>query len=483
MKYVIGLDLGTTTIKATVFDERGAFVADSSIERQLILHGENFIEQNANEWVTDSADMIRKAVEKGGISGADVKGISISSQGITVVPVDENGNTLYNAINWMDLRPAKELARLVAIFPKEALAAVTGKGGTSPAYSITKYMWFKNHLPDIYEKAKYFLMPMDFVIMKLTGTYVTDHSMAAGSMCYSLKDRDWSEEILEAADIRRDILPEIRWSGESAGHLLPEMAEMCGLTTDCIVAVGGQDQKVAAHGARIAKDVVTLSLGTCGAFEFLLDQPDKDPSVNLTLCPHVEEGKWVMEGCINTVGGAIKWVRDVICTGLSYDDIDELAESAPVGSHGVLFYPHLAGSGTPHPNAETQTGIYRGLSLQSDRGDLCRALFEGIACECRLNIAEAERVVGHIRQINAFSGGSRASILCQILADVTGCTVRAYRYPEMGNLGAARLAAQAAGLDTEEFGKALLDDYVDYEPGKDKAAYEAVFREYCRRMS
>ena len=341
-------------------------------------------------------------------------------------------------------------------------------------------MWFKEHMPAVYEKARSFLMPMDYVLMRLTGAVVTDHSMAAGSMCYSLEEKTWCQEIIAAAGVRPCVFPPVRWAGEVAGTLTKEAAQKCGLTTACLAVIGGQDQKVAAHGARNTADAVTLSLGTCGCFEFMTDSCEKDERIRLPLCPHVSEGRWTLEACMNTSGGAIKWVRDTICCGLSYDEMDELAEKAPIGSRGVRFYPYLAGSGNPHANAEAQTGSYRSLTLGAGREDLVRSLFEGIAYECRMNIEEAEKKVSKVRQINAFSGGSKAAILCRIIADVTGRTVRAYTYPEMGNLGAAALAAAAAGLDSDTFGSAVLDSFTDYVPGENRAQYDALYREYCR---
>ena len=482
MKYVFGLDLGTTTIKATMFDETGRPVADDAVERTLLMPQPGYLEQDAEQWFTDSAMVIRNAVQKSGVDPRDIVGLSISSQGITLVPVSEDQKAMANAINWMDNRPVEQLKRLIDAVSVDRIFHTTGKDGHSPAYSITKLMWFKDNMPEIYEKARWFLMPMDFVTMKLTGNVVTDHSMAAGGMCYSLADAAWDDEIIAAAGVKKSLLPEIKWAGESAGHLTAEAAAACGLTTDCIVAVGGQDQKVAAFGAKIAPGVVTFSMGTCGAFEFLLDAPKAHPDRALTLCPHVEPNKWVLEGCINTVGGAIKWCRDNVCPGLSYVDMNVEAEKAAPGSGGAFFYPFLAGRGTPHHESGTPAGGYTGLALHTTRADLIRSVYEGIAYESRLNLEAAEVLVGKIQQINAFSGGSKGAIVCRILAEVTGCTVHSYAYAEMGNLGAARLAAKACGLDWEAFGEPMLADSRDTVPSELQPEYDALFREYCKKL-
>lgn len=480
MSYLIGLDLGTTTIKATLFDETGIPLAEDSIESSLLFPEPGYIEQSAPQWYDSSAAVIRKTLARAGIAAAAVSGISISSQGITIVPVDENGHALYNAISWMDVRPEAQKDTLASRFGEKLLIDVTGKP-LKAYYSIYKMMWFADTLPEVYKKTRLFLMPMDYMTMRFCGRAVTDHSMAAGTAAYSLLGHDWDDDIITAAGIKRSMFPEIKWSGEIAGNLTEQAARDTGLTTDCVVAVGGQDQKVAAYGTRLKKGAVTFSMGTSGTFEFILNGPTPHPKNKIPLCPHSEPNLWVLEGCINSLGGAIKWSRDTICAGLSYKEMDTLAEGVQAGSGGVVCYPFFTGQGVPHP-ASDRLARFDNIGLHTGRAELVRALYEGIAYECRLNIEASAPVSGKITCIHAFSGGSKSGILCQIIADVTGCAVRSYSFAEMGSLGAARLAARAGGMDAEEFGAGVLSDYTEKHPSGNTRLYSALYGEYIKGL-
>ncbi len=480
MKYFIGLDLGTTVVKASLFDEEGAFISDSAIEQQLIYLSNGFIEQDASRWYSDAVSVITEVISNGQIRGGDVAGLSISSQGITIVPVDGNYRPLRNAINWLDSRPKSEIQGLIDGVGRERLTELTGKPAI-PGYSVPQLMWIRNHEPDVFGKARWFMMPMDFLMAKLTGVSLTDHSMAAGSLGYSIARMDWSDEILDAAGLDKMQFPNLAWAGQPVGTLSRQAASDTGLSAGCVVGVGGQDQKVAAFGARIEQGIATCSMGTCGAFEFLLTSPTPHPRNQLTLCPYLEKNHWVMEGCINSFGGAIKWLRDTICQGSSYQEMDAEAARSQAGAGGVLFYPFLTTMGTPHTVSSRLAG-FENLRLNTNRADLIRAVYESLAYECRLNLEAAVPYTGAITQLNVFSGGSRSDILCQMIADVTRYTVCAFDFSEMGSLGAARLAAKACGMDWQTFGDGLLAKQRRYVPGDSVNDYERFFMEYRKGL-
>ena len=478
--YVLGLDLGTTTIKATLFDEIGHPVSEDAVDEELLIPEQDYIEQDANQWYTDAISVIRNTVEKAKVSPARVLGIGISSQAITIVPVNKELGPLANAINWMDNRPVEGWNNFIKAVGSDYIYSITGKTATEDTpKAVGKMIWYRENMPDVYNQTSWFLMPAEFLIAKLTGEIITDHSLAAGSMLYSIFEKRWSEVLFKAARISMEKLPKIAWAGEKAGYLTPEAARDCGLTTGCMVAVGGQDQKVAAYGVNVQKGIPTCSIGTCAAFEFLLDEPKFHPNRILQLCPFVENDKWVLEGCITTAGGAIKWIRDTICCGMSYRDMDMEATIAYPGCGGAMFYPYLAKSSTQNANL-VNDGNFKGLGLHTTRGDLIRAVYEGIAYEMRLNIDAAETVVGKINELRAFAGGSRSDILCSIIANVTGRIIKSYSYPEMGNLGAAKLAAKCIDLDTEKFGIEILNDTRDIVPDKEKAFYDERFNKYIK---
>ncbi len=468
MRYLIGLDLGTTTVKATVYCEDGTPVKEASIERILLTPQEGYYEQDANTWYEDSCKVIKEATKD--IDKNNVIGLSISSQGITTVPVDEGFQPLNNAINWMDVRPVHSWNSFLDSIGVEYLRKETGY---PVAYDVpkcvAKIMWVKDNLPEVYKKTKYFLMPASFLTARFTGKVFTDPTMAAGSLLFSNKNKAYDKKIILASGIDEKMLAPVVPIGTRAGNLTEKAAKDCGLTVNCIVAVGGQDQKVAAFGLGVEKGQIACSMGTSAAFEFAVDGCDFDElPENFKLCPYTED-TYVLEGVIKTGGGAIRWLRDTICVGEDYSQMDLEAMNAPIGSHGAVFIPYLGGA----PNNDGFAS-FRNIGLHVSHGDIIRAVYEGIAFETARVIKNADVNVNEIR---IYSGGSKNRLLCQIIADVTHIPVVAFSHSEMGSLGAAKLAAICLGLDGDGFVKKCLRESHKYIPQNTKE-YSAIFEKY-----
>lgn len=440
MKYVIGLDLGTTCVKALLFDEFGSICAQASRDDALITPKKGWVEQDARAWLRLGAEVVRETVERAGIVPEQVAALSVSSQGITVVPVDGAFHPLANAINWLDVRTEQELVE-ISTKGHETIYAITGKNVTAGGYTLAKLLWLKKHEPQLFKEAAWFLLPHDFVVAHLCGKAVTDHTMASATMLYDVSAQCWSREILDGFGIDEARLPKLMWAGEVAGTLSEEAARLWNLSTSTAVVVGGQDQKVAAYGAGLNVRTSSISMGTCGAYEFLFETPPSCPGRHLPAFSFLEKGKWTLEGCTYTAGAAIKWARDQLFTGLSYDEINLLAEQSSAGCNGVTFHPYLSGSGTPH--FLEANGVFGGLTLDVTRNDMARAIFEGIAYEARANLQAAQDAGVRSESLVIFGGGSRSALLCQTIADVTGRSLTSFACPEMGAMGAAKLCAKA----------------------------------------
>ena len=442
MQYIIGLDLGTTCVKALLFDENGEIISSVSADDELFTPKPGWAEQNASQWVELSARVIREAVSESGIDPGDISAMSISSQGITVVPVDKDFQPLMIAINWLDSRATEEIELIQAARSAEEIYQITGKA-MNPAYTLPKILWLKRNEPEIYSRAYKLLLPHDYLCAHLTGIPVTDHTMAGGTMLYDLKGQKWSDDLLEQFEIDMDLLPEIRWGGSPVGNLTKKAADLFGLPESTLLVTGGQDQKIAANGANLKMGSATISLGTCAAIEFMFDHAPYHPTRNLASFSYLEPGKWVLEACVSTAGAAIKWARDTLFPDLSFDDMNIAAATCST-SAGVFFYPYLQGSGTPHNT--TAQGAFTGLTLGTTKAELIRAIFEGIAMEVYSNLCSARDIGVSVSGMCVFGGGSKSALLCQILADVTGCAIQTFSTPEMGAFGAAKLAANAIGI-------------------------------------
>lgn len=480
MKYAIGLDLGTTTFKASLVSETGEMVASASVEGMLMYQNGGIVEQDAEEWLRMSTVVIKEAVSTAGVSSADIVGISMSSQGISFVPVSEDLVPLSNAISWLDTRSSEEVSLLLENIPAQRIYRITGKFPTS-IYSLPKLMWFKRNHPDLYRKTYKFLFPMDYVTARLTGEVATAHTIASGTMLYDNEAGLWSAELAAISGISLTKLPRLIYAGEVVGHLHKEGALALGLSENTTIVCGGHDQRICAFAAGLRENVSTLSLGTAGAIVCMMDGPKYHNAMRIPIFPHLSAGSFVSEACINTAGGAIKWARDVLAPSSSYSELDRMAASSVPGANGVMFFPYLSGAGTPHAADLAEAG-FDGLRIGSSRNDMIRAVFEGIAFECRFCIDEMRKLGAEISAIRVFGGGSRSSVLCQLIAEATGVPLYAIDYPDIGNIGCAQLVFDALGYDMPIFSHGSNIGSKVWIPQQPKL-YDALFNRYATHAS
>lgn len=438
----LAVDLGTTGCRSAVFGENFNMLAYDYEEYGLITPQENYVEQDAELWWKLTVKTAKEAIGKSGISPCDIRSICISSQGITLVPVDDKINPLSNALSWLDTRAYEEAEEIEKDMGFENMHQLTGKRIDS-VYTLPKILWLKKHRHEIYEKAYKLLMPLDFLIAKLTGNCITDHSMASGTLMYDVENRCWSKKILSNYGIDEKKLPDISYSGKSAGRLLPEASKQLGLENDCIVAVGGQDQKCAAYGAGLDEETVTVSLGTAAAITKIFEESSSALNSGLGRCGYVKPDFLVTEGVINTAGTCLRWIRDMLFKGEDYEIINAEAEESLKNGSNVLFYPYLNGASSPFFYKES-TGCFYGMSLATTRGNFALSVMEGVAFQIR-TLLEAMGNYKEIKNLILFGGGANGKVWPQIIADVTGVQVKIPETTQVASVGAALLAAKASG--------------------------------------
>ena len=470
MALYLAVDLGTTGCRSLIFDEGLKCLGSSYEEYGLITPREGYVEQSAELWWELTLRTAEKAIADSKADPREIMGISVSSQGITVVPVDRDVNPLCLAVSWLDKRAVEETAEIGRDIGDGEIYRHTGKKNT-PAYTLPKLLWMKKHMPEVWDGAYKFLMPMDYLTAKLTGQFVTDYSMASGTLFYDIENRCWSKSILERYGIDEGKLPEIRESGTPAGRVKKEIIERLGLNEGCIVAVGAQDQKCAAHGVGLDKETVTISLGTAAAITRLWDEycPHKCDSIGW--CGYTAADKWVTEGVIGTAGTALRWVRDLMFKDEKYSVVDKEAAEAMERGSSVMFFPYLEGPNGPE-YYKGSCGVFYGLSLASGRGDYAAAVMEGIAFRIRV-ILEAMDAYTASKRIIIFGGGAKGSLWPQMIADVTGLEILTTSTAEAASAGAAVLAAQGCGRSIDR-----LECTGVYRPSEKKAYYEEKFKKY-----
>ena len=472
MSIYLAIDLGTTGCRSILFDDKLNLLGMAYEEYGLITKDDNCVEQDAVCWWKLTLKTMKQAISESGIDAKDIESISISSQGITMVPVDENIEPLCNALSWLDVRAQEECAQIEADFGRDYVYKLTGKP-IDACYTLPKILWLKKHCPDIYSKAWKILMPLDFLIGKLTGNCVTDHSMASGTLCYDIKNTFWCKQILDYYEIDESKLPNLCWSGEKAGCVLPEVAQELGLSENCIVAVGAQDQKCAAFGAGLSEGVMTISLGTAAAITKYWKEAKTEQNNGVGWCGYAEPNTWVTEGVINTAGTCLRWLRDTIYNGESYKTIDNEALDALSKGSSLLFYPYMNGPSSPdyYPDAE---GSFYGVNLATKRGDFALAVMEGIAFQIRI-LLEAMEAYGNVNTLILFGGGANGSVWPQIIADVIGMQVKIPQTTEAASAGAIILAAKASGNIIEPLacGKTFF-------PSDRAKSYDEKYKKYRR---
>lgn len=410
----IGIDLGTTACKAARFNDRGEVLAQYHREYGLITEN-GFVEQDAALWW----ELVLEALQA--VAAPTVRGISISTQGVALVAVDAQGLPLCNAISWLDTRASAEAAELQQVLGEAYIRRVTGKscGGS---YVLPKLMWLRRHCPELYDRAYKFLLPLDYLNFRLTGRAFMDYTMAGGTLAYDNQLKCYDTTLLQAAGIQAEKLAEVACMGTLVGQLLPEVAAAVGLPADCAVYLGGQDQKLAALGAGIQRDTVTVSLGTASAVTRLADAlPEALPCSAFRF----DDEQFSLEGVLDTSGAALKWLM-ILLGQPDYEAMNRLAREAG-GSDGVVFHTDL-----------TAGGRIEGLKLSTTAGNLVYALMEGVGRAIGAAICQ----MGGCERLVVFGGGAKSDIWCSILAQTTGKTVCVPQTEETGVLGAARLASQ-----------------------------------------
>ncbi len=431
----IGIDVGTSSCKGVLLDERGEILRIASAPYPLIRSPEG-IEQAGKDLWEGVKQTVRVLME--GVDKEEVLSLGVTSQGITFLPVNGEGKPLSNAISWLDTRAVKELEIVRGRFSDEEIFLLTGKR-LEAYYLLPKLLWLRSNKREIYEKAWKFLMVADFIMMKLSGEVVTDHTLAGGSLLYDVRENRWSERLLEAFDLPKGKFPSLRWAGEVVGYVRGEIARELGLGEKVRIVVAGQDQKCADFGAGLNEEGIAISLGTASAISTLVSRPLLDHKMRIPLFPYISPGEWVLEGVVATAGASYDWMKRILGRGLrDYEPKPQHLSSLP------FFLPHLTGASSPLWDKEAR-GSFHNLSLSTGREDLLYAVLEGVSFEIRRNVEVLGELAGERKEVIIFGGGVRNKIWRLLLTNLLGRRVKHLRMTEAPALGSALLAGKAMG--------------------------------------
>ena len=455
-KYLLGVDVGTTSIKVVVIDENAKPLGISSSSYRLITPDQNSVQIDMEDMWNAYLKCIRLLQEGKKLDLSKVAGISISSLCPGLVAMGENGEVLVDAIIYSDRRSTEEAEMILDAVGKDRLFELTANTAMAGATSGTSMLWIKRHLPEQYEKTKYFGHLNTFMAHRMCGNFAIDYSNASYTNLFETAGGfRWSEELCEKIGIDIEKLPPLHKSTDVVGGLINEELIALGIPQGTPIVIGGGDTACATLAAGVTKaGDACESVGTTNVLTICVDQPKFDRGF-INRC-HVVDGTWIYQGALSTTGAAYQWFRDNFCQDLiekasgssknAFAYMNEEADEAEPGCGGLVFLPYMLGERSPiwDPYAR---GVFFGLSLQTKRKDMNRAVMEGCGYGLRQLSEIAERVTGKkMTEFVSIGGGAKSETWAQIKADITGKDIIILDLNDMAPVGAALLAGVGAGV-------------------------------------
>lgn len=454
-RYVIGLDVGTTSVKGVLVSEEGELYSRSSREYTLETKGD-ICELDPEIYWQKSLEVVQELIKNNSLPKEIIKGLAISSQGETLIPVDDTGKPLRKAIVWLDNRSKDEADEIVKKFGIDAILNSTGQPEVLPLWPATRILWIKKHEPSLFEQVAKYCLVEDYLVYKFTGKFVSNPSMLSSTLYFNIVKKQYWQEMLDFLQIKVVQLPSVQSSGMPVGSLTSNACKETGLDASTIVVGGVYDHPAGAIGAgNIDEGWVTETTGASMAMCVTLNEPVFDKAMNLPCQCHAVEGKYFLLPYGQTAGMVLKWFRDQLCyeeivAGLKedvdpYKLMDTLAEKVAPGSDGLVALPHLMGTGSPEFNSEVK-GVFAGITMETSKGHFIRSILEGVGYMIFKNIELLQKRGIQVKEIRALGGGSTSDLWNQIKADITGIPVTTLASQDHAALGAAILAGVGTGL-------------------------------------
>jgi len=486
MKYFLAVDLGTSAVKAAIFDEHGNRLALAIEEYTLLTPADDICELPAEVYWENFLVAWRKVLADSKLEAADITAVGFSSQGETFVPVGAAGKLLRNAIVWMDNRAHDEAAAIEAKFSRETVYRITGQPDVGPIWTACKILWIKNNEPEVFAATHKFLMAEDYLIYRLSGQFASEFSVYSSSLVLDINKRALWDDMLEFIGVAAGQFPELHESGTVVGRVSAEAAAATGLSTDALVVTGAYDHAAGSIGAGVTHaGVMSETTGSAMAICAPVDEVAFDPEFRVPVHCHAIGGKYFFSPWGETAGMALKWFRDALCQaevaqagatgGDAFEILGGLAAAIPPGSDGLVMLPFLSGTGSPEFDANAR-GVFFGATLKHTKGHFVRAIMEAVAYMIARNVEVMAELGVKLGEIRSLGGGAKSDLWCQIKADAMQATVAVVEESEQALKGAAILAGVGAGVfaDLETASNDMVAIRKRYEPNPANAAVYAA---------
>jgi xylulokinase len=445
---LLGIDAGTTGIRALVFTPAGEVVAQAGRAVPVERPRPGWAQHDPRDLWQAACAALREAT--GQLERPErIAGLAAASVGEAFVALDSAGEPVGPLIAWYDDRPRAELDWLTRNIGPERLHGLCGLS-PDPTFSLCKLLWLKANQPEVLERAVRWLNVSHYLAWRLCGEMTCDPTLASRTLAFDLHRRVWADDLIAETGLPRDLFVPIRPNGARLGQVTPEAAAATGLPAGCAVGVGGHDHIVGALAlGALGQGILFNSLGTAEALTVTLARPSADPEL-LRLgysqgAVEVERPLYYVFGGFPASGASIEWFR-ALFDGIGHATLIDEASAVPAGCHGVTFVPDLRGRISPVPDPLAR-GAWFGLSADTTRAALYRALLEGLAFESRQTVDSLARLgMAEIREIRAIGGNTQNHLLLQIKASVYRQAIKATEMAEVSALGAALLGGLAAGV-------------------------------------
>ena len=465
VKRFLGIDIGTTSIKAAVFDKDGNRLGLKNVDYTLDTDAATgYIEFNADSYVEMCKKVIDELVEECG----EITALSVDTQGETIIFTDGEGTPLYPAIVWLDNRAEAEAEAIKAEFGNELVYNVTGQPEITAGWPASKVLWMKNNKPEIFSKIKKIFMLEDYILYKLSGNFVTEPTIQSSTIYFDVVNGKWWDKMLDFVGITENILPKVVPSASVIG-------EYNGIK----VVSGTLDQIAGTIGCGVTSEsIISEMTGTIMAICVMTDKmPKYNPNSIIPCHLHAIDGKYCLILWSSTAGMALKWFKNNFAENYSFRELDELAKDITPGSDGLTMLPYFTGSTMPKYNPEARAS-FSGLTLSHTRAHFARAIMEAIAFTLKQNL----EYVGDegIDEIRITGGGASSPLWAGIKADVTGKVLKTLSEGETACLGTAILAAVGFGeyASVSEAADTVVKTKGEYKPTG--ADYTEAYERYSK---
>lgn len=489
-QYLLGIDIGTSACKIAVFEPEGNVLATASGDYNVYYPKPGWAEQNPQEWWEAVCGAVKEVLERGKIQPTDIAGVGIDGQSWSAIPIDKEGNVLANTPIWMDTRSDEICRELDERIGAQRIFELCGNP-LQPSYTSPKILWYKKHMPKVYERTYKILQSNSYIAFKLTGNVTQELSQGYGLHCFNMRTGTWDKDMCREMGIRTDLLPDIYPCHEVIGTVSEKAARECGLAVGTPVSAGALDAACGTLGAGVIHPGETQEQGgQAGGMSICLDSYKADE--RLILSYHAIPGHWLLQGGTVGGGGVMRWLEREFAdyereegkrTGRhSLELFNDLAQQVSAGCDGVIFLPYMSGERSPiwNPNAK---GVFYGLDYSKTKGHMIRAGMEGVALALKHNLEVAKEAGADVSVLRAMGGSANSLLWTQIKSDVTGKPIIVPSSDTATTLGAVILAGVGVGIykDFEEAVDKTVVKKRSHEPNEgNRDVYDQNYQTYLQ---